>query len=108
MWVEGPTLAELRDEGKWRLRRSNCDVLVCLIEDDVFAIENLCSHAFVPLHTGRLRGCEITCPSHLAKFDVRTGAVTRAPLEGDPEHVSPQLTFRAEVRNGRVYIEIPE
>lgn len=110
MWVEGPEFEELKRDGKVRVRGSTWDVLVCWVaeEDRVFALENLCSHAYVPLHTGRLRKCRITCPSHLAQFDVRDGKVLRPPMEGDPENIRDQATYRVEVKNQRVYVEVPE
>ncbi|MPZ15339.1 MAG: Rieske 2Fe-2S domain-containing protein [Chloroflexi bacterium] len=108
MWVEGPDLEDLKQTGKARMRGSTWDVLVCWAENQVFAIENLCSHALVPLHTGRLRNYVITCSSHLAQFDVRDGSVIRGPLEGDPENIRQQVTYHVEVKNGRVYVEVPE
>ena len=48
-------------------------VLICNVDGTLYAVENLCSHAQVPLDEGELRGCEIECLFHGATFDVRTG-----------------------------------
>ena len=63
------------------VRVNDVDVLVCNVEEQYFAVEARCSHAAQSLATGRLRGHEISCPLHGARFDVRTGACTRAPAQ---------------------------
>lgn len=37
------------------------------------AIENACPHAGVPLSTGDVEGCIVTCPAHGFQYDLRTG-----------------------------------
>lgn len=45
----------------------------------VYAIDNFCLHEGGPLGHGPLKGGIVTCPWHLWKFDVRTGAMVEAP-----------------------------
>ena len=54
-------------------------LLVCNVDGDIYAVENVCSHAAVPLDEGELRGCELECSFHGAVFDVRTGAALARP-----------------------------
>lgn len=55
-------------------------LLVCHVEGDQFyAIDNTCTHDDGPLEDGWLEGCEIECPRHGARFDVRTGKVLCLP-----------------------------
>ncbi|MBT5019577.1 MAG: Rieske 2Fe-2S domain-containing protein, partial [Planctomicrobium sp.] len=44
-------------------------------------------------------GCELTCPRHGAKFNVKTGAPTKMPA------TEPVRTFPVEVRDGAVYVK---
>ena len=53
-----------------------------------------------PLTDGPLTGCEITCPRHGARFDVRTGAPTRMPA------TEPVRTFPVEVRGNDILVTI--
>ena len=48
---------------------------VCIvnIEDNYFAIGNICTHLGGPLNEGTLEGYNVECPWHGSKFDVRTG-----------------------------------
>ena len=41
--------------------------------DDVYALDDLCSHAEVALSEGEVDGCFIECWMHGSAFDVRTG-----------------------------------
>ena len=75
-------------------------VLVARFGDDVFAIEDVCSHADSPLHGGRLRGSRIGCPLHGAMFDMKTGAAVGGGLA--PCGVR---TFAARVRDGWVELD---
>jgi 3-phenylpropionate/trans-cinnamate dioxygenase ferredoxin component len=49
------------------------------IEGEYYAIADICSHDDGPLAEGELIGCEIACPRHGARFDVRTGKVLSPP-----------------------------
>lgn len=44
-----------------------------------YAIDDVCTHDGGPLAEGELKGFEITCPRHGARFDVRTGAALCMP-----------------------------
>jgi nitrite reductase/ring-hydroxylating ferredoxin subunit len=55
------------------------ELLVCHTKDGVFAVDNVCSHAYARLCEGRLRGTRLICPLHGASFDVRDGRVLGPP-----------------------------
>jgi 3-phenylpropionate/trans-cinnamate dioxygenase ferredoxin subunit len=54
-------------------------VLVANCGGTYHAIEDRCTHDDGPLGKGRLYGCEVECPRHGAKFDMRTGKATALP-----------------------------
>ncbi len=43
------------------------------------AVEDLCTHAAIPLSEGSLEGCVVECSVHGARFDVSDGSVVRRP-----------------------------
>lgn len=59
--------------------------LICLanVDGQVYAVDDDCTHISGPLDQGELEGCVLTCPLHLARFDVRTGKVLRGPARDD-------------------------
>lgn len=72
-----------------------------VIDGTYYAIEDVCTHDNGPLAEGELRGDQIECPRHGARFSVRTGAVLSMPA------VVPVRTFRTKVEDGYVWVEIP-
>jgi len=70
------------------------------VQNEYYALSNLCLHRGGPLGEGTLSGPLVTCPWHGWKFDVRTGSFT----------VIPNLkvhTFKVKEENGEVMVEIP-
>ena len=50
-------------------------------EDVVFAVDDTCTHQDASLADGWLEGCEVECPLHASRFDLRTGAVDAPPAK---------------------------
>lgn len=67
----------------------------------LYAIQDLCSHDGGPLGAGSLDEFQIECPRHGARFDVRTGEVTRMPA------ITPIDTFPVRENNGKVLVTVP-
>ncbi len=64
---------------------------VCLARlpsGEVHAISDICSHEEIELSDGDLDGCDVECPAHGSRFDVRTGDVSGVPAR-DPVAVYP-------------------
>jgi 3-phenylpropionate/trans-cinnamate dioxygenase ferredoxin subunit len=55
------------------------EIVVFNVDGEFFALDNLCTHEEGPLCEGEIEGCEVTCPWHGAKFDIRTGEVLQDP-----------------------------
>lgn len=66
---------------------------VCLVhsEGQVFAIDDICSHAEVSLSEGEVDGCFIECWLHGSRFDLRTGEPVGPPA------ISPVPTYAVRV-----------
>ncbi|MBF6590896.1 MAG: non-heme iron oxygenase ferredoxin subunit [Ktedonobacterales bacterium] len=78
--------------------------LVCLanVDGQISAFEDDCPHIGGPLDEGDLEGHVLTCPIHLARFDVRTGQVLRGPARD-------QLRMYAvRVEGERIWVAAPE
>ncbi len=73
---------------------------LCNVEGNIYAIDNVCTHDDGPLGNGRLHGCEIECPRHGARFDVRDGSVKRMPA------AFPVQTYRTRIQDGKVQVEL--
>lgn len=76
------------------------DLVVCHTRDGLFALDNICTHAFARMSEGRLRGVRLICPLHGASFDVRDGRVLGAPA------AQPLATHSLRVNAGSIEIAI--
>ncbi|MCE5232689.1 MAG: non-heme iron oxygenase ferredoxin subunit [Mizugakiibacter sp.] len=72
-------------------------IAVFNIDGDLFAVEDVCTHDGGELAGGELRGHEVECPRHGARFDVRTGDALCAPA------YEPTASFPVKVEDGVVY-----
>ena len=77
-----------------------CRVALCKVQGRFYAIEDVCSHDDGPLGEGCLTEHEIECPRHGARFDVRSGQVTRMPA------IAPVPIYPVKVEDGVVFVEI--
>ncbi|MFD1613262.1 Rieske (2Fe-2S) protein [Sphingomonas tabacisoli] len=74
-------LSDLPEEGIASSVLDGQEILVCRSGGEVFAVENVCSHAGQPLAGGRVRNGWIMCPFHGARFDLETGQPLGPPAE---------------------------
>ena len=75
------------------------EIVVARDGDEVFALQNECSHAAVALSEGEVADCQIECWLHGSMFDLRTGKPTNLPA------TEPVATFPIEVRGTDVYVD---
>lgn len=54
-------------------------VAVFNLQGDFYTIEDMCTHAALPLSEGPVEGDEIECPFHGARFCIKTGEVKAPP-----------------------------
>ena len=67
-------------EGKpVRLSKNGKEVCVARVGNEIFAIEDNCSHQDAALSEGEQNGYKIECWLHSAEFDLRTGEALTPP-----------------------------
>ncbi len=69
-------------------------------EGELFAVDDMCTHQDASLADGWLEGCEIECPLHASKFDLRTGAVDAPPAK------RPIRTHEVSVVDGIIHVTL--
>ncbi|MDQ2663682.1 MAG: non-heme iron oxygenase ferredoxin subunit [Candidatus Eremiobacteraeota bacterium] len=91
--------ADVPDGTAIRAGLAGSDILICNAGGQFYAIEDVCTHDGGELDQGVLDGCEIECPRHGARFDVRTGAALTLPA------VLPVRTYPVRVEGEDIFIE---
>ena len=75
------------------------DILLCNVQGEIYAIEDVCTHDGGPLDQGTLEDTCVTCPRHGAQFDVTTGEAITLPA------VMPLMTFPVRVEDDDIFVE---
>ena len=65
--------SEVPPGGKKLIEIDGRPIALFNVEGVFYAIDDVCTHDGGPLAEGNLAGCQIECPRHGARFDVRTG-----------------------------------
>ena len=75
-------------------------LMIVNLEGTLYAVSRVCTHETADLSTGFLLGSEVTCPLHLSRFEVKSGAVQNAPA------TEPLATYKAKIEGTSVYVEV--
>ena len=70
------------------------------VDGELFAIDDTCTHQDASLADGWLEGCEVECPLHASKFDLRTGEVDAPPAKTGVR------THAVTVDDGQIYVTV--
>ena len=72
------------------------------LDGEIYAIEDVCTHDGGPLVEGTVvNGCEVICPRHGARFDIRTGAALSFPA------FEPTYSYEVRIEGEDVFVEAP-
>lgn len=78
-WTKVATLDQLSEDCGFLVEQGGAAIALVRVGDEVFAVDDICSHAEASLCEGMVDGEEIECPLHFARFNVRTGEHTAPP-----------------------------
>ena len=92
-------LTEIPEDAPLAVTVGRYDVALARCGDEVFAVEDQCSHAAVALSEGDVESCQVECWLHGSMFDLRSGKPTNLPA------TEPVATFPVEVRDTDVYVD---
>ena len=98
-WVKIADVAAL-PQGGTRVDIAGHRLAVFRIDNDVYVIGDLCSHAEASLSEGELFDDEVECPRHGSEFNVRTGEPGSFPA------TRPVPTYNVRVEGGDVLVEL--
>jgi len=75
-------------------------IMIVNVEGSLYAVSRICTHETADLSTGFVVGTEVTCPLHLSRFDLKTGAVQNPPA------TTPLTTYKLKTAGTAVYVRI--
>jgi 3-phenylpropionate/trans-cinnamate dioxygenase ferredoxin subunit len=88
-------------------------ILLAMVGDKYYAVDNLCSHMKGNLSQGKLEGTVVTCPMHGSQFDISNGQVVRwlkgglmSKIGGALKPSKDLTAYNVKVEDGRVLVEV--
>ena len=98
------SLSEVPNDGSLRVELPDVDVAIVRFDDEVYAIEDVCSHAEVALSDGDVDEVDgaptIECALHGSCFDLRTGEPTNIPA------TEPVPVYPVRVEGDDVFVDL--
>ena len=78
-FVKVAQVADLPDPGKIIIPVDDRLVVLVCLDQEFYCIDDVCTLDGGTLGDGELVGCELMCPRHGAKFDIRSGEALTMP-----------------------------
>ena len=90
-------LSEFENTSVAKIDINGTTVAVFKVDEDYYAIQNMCSHSEADLADGEVYDCKVECPLHGAEFDLKTGEALTLPA------TKPVTVFTTEVDGCLLY-----
>ena len=100
-WHKVAATADVTEDEPLAIEVGGLKIALFKVDGEYFATGNVCTHAYALLSDGFQDGCEIECPLHNARFDVRTGEAKSSPAE------MPVPTYLVQVTGDAIEILLP-
>lgn len=97
-WIDVCPVDELPQGAYTVVEDGGTFIAVVHCEGGFYAVEDICTHDGAELTGGTIEGCQIVCPRHGARFDLKTGAVLAPPA------YEPIPVFPTRVENGVIQV----
>jgi len=101
-YVKAAALADVPVGGSKLIEINRVRVALFNLDGVIYAIEDVCTHDGGPLVEGMIvNECQVQCPRHGARFDIRTGTALSFPA------FEPTNTYGVKIKDGDIWIEEP-
>lgn len=101
-WQRVASVSEVTEGTPLLIVLAETDIAIFRVGDEVFATDDICSHAEASLCEGDQHGYLIECPRHGGRFDIRTGQAKKFPA------ISAIQTFPVKIEEGNLFIDDDE
>jgi 3-phenylpropionate/trans-cinnamate dioxygenase ferredoxin subunit len=99
-YLRACAVADIADETAIGVELDGVPVCLAKSEGEIFAIQDVCSHADIPLSEGDVGEGTVECWLHGSRFDLRTGHPTGLPA------TRPVPTYPVKIDGDDVYVAI--
>jgi naphthalene 1,2-dioxygenase ferredoxin component len=82
-WIKAADRSAVSDGEVVGVAVAGHEIALYDIDGEIFATDDICTHAYAKLSDGWLEKGEIECPLHAGRFDIKTGKATAPPCVDD-------------------------
>jgi 3-phenylpropionate/trans-cinnamate dioxygenase ferredoxin component len=101
-WIDVGSSTALADSTSLTVEVDYSPIVVVRCGNNLYAIEDRCTHDGEALGGAEVEDCQIICPRHGARFCLRTGEALTPPA------YEPVRTFEVREENGRILLKRPQ
>jgi naphthalene 1,2-dioxygenase system ferredoxin subunit len=99
-WVKAANRGDLAPGDVIGVAIAGRDIAIYDLDGEIYATDDICTHAYAKLSDGWLDRGEIECPLHAGRFDVKTGAATAPPC------IDPIKTYAVRVVGDEIQVKV--
>jgi nitrite reductase/ring-hydroxylating ferredoxin subunit len=99
-WIRVASEGDLK--GQLRVLHDESAYALFRLEDQIYALDDICSHEYSRLSEGDVFRGQVACPKHGSRFDIKTGKVTGFPA------TKPVHTYPVKVEDGQIFIQVED
>ena len=99
-WVRAAARSDLAEGEVIGVEIAGRSIALYDADGNLFATDNICTHAYARLSDGWLDGEVIECPLHAARFDIRSGKVLDPPATEDLK------TYPVRIVDGEIQVRL--
>ncbi len=99
-WTRVCKLSDMAEESALQVEVEGDPVCIARSGGEVFAVDDICSHAEVSLSEGDVEDGRVECWLHGSRFDLRTGKATSLPA------TEPIAVFPVKVEGDEVLVDV--
>jgi 3-phenylpropionate/trans-cinnamate dioxygenase ferredoxin subunit len=100
-WIDIGPVSELREAVPLSAEVDGVPVVVVRCGKELYAVEDRCTHDGESFAGAEVESCELICPRHGSRFDLRTGDALTPPA------YEPVRTYAVREHDGRILVEQP-
>ena len=82
-WVKAADRSALNDGEVIGVIVNGREIALYETDGEIFATDDICTHAYAKLSDGWMEKGEIECPLHAGRFEIKTGKATAPPCIDD-------------------------
>lgn len=98
-WIDVAASSEVDEDEPAHVVHDGKEIGLFRVDGKVYAVEDVCPHAYALLSQGFVEGEEVECPLHGAVFHIPSGKCLKEPGERD------LATYPVREEGGRILIE---